>query len=121
MDAACYALNLELDFWEKIGKPVILTEYGADTLPGFHLSVPEMFSEEFQAMYYDRINSELDKRSFIIGEHPWNFADFNTIQGPMRADGNRKGLLTRDRRPKAAAHYFRKRWGDIPSFGYKNK
>ena len=121
MDAACYALNLELDFWEKIGKPVILTEYGADTLPGFHLSVPEMFSEEFQTMYYDRINSELDKRSFIIGEHPWNFADFSTIQGPMRADGNRKGLLTRDRRPKAAAHYFRKRWGDIPSFGYKNK
>ena len=119
MDAACYALNLELDFWEKQGKPVILTEYGADTLPGFHLSVPEMFSEEFQAMYYDRINSELDKRGFVIGEHPWNFADFNTIPGPMRADGNRKGLLTRDRRPKMAAHYFRKRWGDIPDFGYK--
>ena len=70
-------------------------------------------------MYYDRINSELDKRRFVIGEHPWNFADFNTIPGPMRADGNRKGLLTRDRRPKMAAHYFRKRWGDIPDFGYK--
>ena len=119
MDAACYALNIELDFWQAIGKPLIMTEYGADTLPGFHLSQPEMFSEEFQVMYYDRINTAFDKRDFVIGEHPWNFADFNTIQGVYRADGNRKGLLTRDRRPKMAAHYFRKRWTSIPTFGYK--
>ena len=119
MEAAVYALNLELDFWEKQEKPVIMTEYGADTLPGFHLSSPEMFSEEFQVLYYDTINKEFDKRAFMIGEHPWNFADFNTIQGPMRADGNRKGLLTRDRRPKMAAHYFRKRWNEIPDFDYK--
>ena len=78
-----------------------------------------MFSEEFQVMYYDLINREFDKRDFVIGEHPWNFADFNTIQGVYRADGNRKGLLTRDRRPKMAAHYFKKRWAEIPSFGYK--
>lgn len=119
MDAACYALNLELDFWQGINKPLIMTEYGADTLNGYHLTVPEMFSEEFQVMYYDRINSEFDKRSFIVGEHPWNFADFNTIQGVYRADGNRKGLLTRDRRPKMGAHYFKNRWKEIPSFGYK--
>ena len=119
MEAAVYALNLELDFWAKQEKPVIMTEYGADTLPGFHLSSPEMFSEEFQVLYYDTINKEFDKRPFMIGEHPWNFADFNTIQGPMRADGNRKGLLTRDRRPKMAAHYFRDRWLSIPDFGYK--
>lgn len=119
MDAACHAWNIELDFWEKIDKPLIVTEYGADTLPGFHLTVPEMFSEEFQVMYYDRTNSELDKRAFVVGEHPWNFADFNTIQGVFRADGNRKGLLTRDRRPKMGAHYFRKRWTRIPNYGFK--
>lgn len=119
MDAACHALNIELDFWQEVGKPLIMTEYGADTLPGFHLTTPEMFSEEFQVMYYDRINKEFDKRDFVIGEHPWNFADFNTIQGVYRADGNRKGLLTRDRRPKLAAHYFRERWNKIANFGYK--
>ena len=119
LDAACYALNEELDFWQKQGKPVILTEYGADTLPGYHLTVPEMFSEEFQVLYYERINAEFDKRSFMIGEHPWNFADFGTIQGPMRADGNRKGLFTRERRPKMVAHALRKRWKGIPNFGYK--
>ena len=73
----------------------------------------------YQADYYSRINAELDKRPFFVGEQVWNFADFATIQGPMRVDGNKKGLLTRDRRPKLAAHYFRKRWRGIPDFGYK--
>lgn len=34
LEAASYAWNMELDFWEKIGKPVMMTEYGADTLAG---------------------------------------------------------------------------------------
>ncbi|WP_276855580.1 glycoside hydrolase family 2 TIM barrel-domain containing protein [Enterocloster lavalensis] len=120
LDAACYGLNLELDFWELQGKPVMFTEYGADAMPGVHMTVPEMFSEEYQAEYLDRIDRELDKRSFFIGEQVWNFADYATIQGCMRVDGNRKGVFTRDRRPKLAAHFLRKRWADIPNFGYKN-
>ena len=51
----------------------------------------------------------------------WNFADFATSQGVMRVDGNKKGLLTRDRRPKLAAHYFRNRWKNIPDFNYKQE
>ncbi|MCD8382223.1 MAG: beta-glucuronidase [Clostridiales bacterium] len=119
LDAACDALNTELDFWAEQGKPVMFTEYGADTYPGIHNTNGEMFSEEYQRDYYARLNAELDRRPFFIGEHVWNFADFATIQGPMRVDGNRKGLLTRDRRPKLAAHYFRRRWKGIPDFGYK--
>ena len=119
LDAACDAWNTELDFWAATGKPVMVTEYGADTYPGVHNTNGEMFSEEYQLDYYARINTELDKRPFFIGEQVWNFADFATIQGPMRVDGNKKGLLTRDRRPKLAAHYFRRRWHGIPDFGYK--
>lgn len=119
LDAACDAWNTELDFWAGTGKPVMVTEYGADTCPGIHNTNGEMFSEEYQADYYGRINAELDRRPFFIGEQVWNFADFSTIQGPMRVDGNKKGLLTRDRRPKLAAHYFRRRWNSIPDFGYK--
>ena len=120
LDAACYALEQELDFWERQGKPVMLTEYGADAIPGVHQCVPEMFSEEYQMEFYKRQNACLDGRPFIVGEQVWNFADFATVQGCMRADGNKKGLLTRDRRPKLAAHYFRQRWGQIPCFGYKS-
>lgn len=110
LDAACYAWNIELDFWKAIGKPVMITEYGADTVAGIHNCVPEMFSEEFQMEYFKRINEVLDSFDFIVGEQVWNFADFATLQGCMRVDGNKKGLLTRDRRPKLAAHYFRQRW-----------
>ncbi len=110
LETAKYAFNIELDFWEKIDKPLILSEYGADTVVGLHNVVPEMFSEEFQIEYYEAIHECLDARAFVAGEFPWNFADFNTQQGPMRSGGNRKGLFTRDRKPKMAAHYFRRRW-----------
>jgi len=49
----------------------------------------------------------------------WNFADFATSQGIMRVQGNKKGIFTRDRKPKAVAHDLRKRWKSIPEFGYK--
>ena len=119
LDAACAALNEELDFWQAVGKPVVITEYGADTVNGLHDACGGMFSEEYQAEYYQRMGEEFDKRSFFVGEMPWNFADFATIQGPMRVGGNRKGLLTRDRRPKLAAHTLRRRWTAIPNFDYK--
>ena len=36
LNAACAALNEELDFWEKLKKPVMFTEYGTDTIAGLH-------------------------------------------------------------------------------------
>lgn len=119
LDAACNGWNIELDFWEKQGKPIMLTEYGADAVAGIHQGVPGMFSEEYQAEYYSRIDAECDKRPFFMGEQVWCFADFVTIQGPMRVGGNRKGLFTRDRSPKLAAHVLRRRWNGIPNFDYK--
>ena len=114
LETARYALRMELDWWAEKGKPVVLSEYGADTVAGLHGAVPEMFTEEFQVEFYRAYSECLDERDFVAGEMPWNFADFATCQGPMRAGGNRKGLFTRDRRPKLAAHYFRERWGAFP-------
>lgn len=113
IDAAMYALNIELDFWEKVGKPVIFTEYGADAVAGMHATVPEMFSEEYQAQFLISYGEQFDKRDFIVGEQMWNFADFGTAQGTMRADGNKKGLFTRERKPKLSAHALRYRWGKM--------
>lgn len=48
-----------------------------------------------------------------------NFADFATSQSLLRVQGNKKGIFTRDRKPKLAAHYFRERWHQIPGFEYK--
>ena len=110
LKAAKFAFRTELDWWAGQGKPVILSEYGADTIAGMHGAAAEMFTEEYQVAFYEAMNACLDERDFVIGEMPWNFADFATCQGPMRAGGNRKGLFTRDRKPKMAAHYFRERW-----------
>lgn len=119
LDAAKQALALELDYWKQVGKPVMFTEYGADTVAGLHLATPTMFTEEYQADFYEAIHSVTDKYDFFIGEQVWNFADFATIQGIMRVEGNKKGLFTRNRRPKYAAHCLRARWTAIPDFGYK--
>ncbi len=116
LQSARDALNTELRFWSRIQKPVILSEYGADTLPGYHSATAEMFTEEFQVEYYKTMNECLDACGFVVGEQPWCFADFETQQGPMRAGGNHKGLFTRTRQPKLAAHFFRERWGKIDSF-----
>jgi beta-glucuronidase len=51
-----------------------------------------------------------DKVEAVVGEQVWNFADFSTGNGIFRVDGNKKGVFTRDRRPKMAAHALRARW-----------
>ncbi len=119
LDAAEHAMREEMKYWEKLGKPWMITEYGADTVAGIHMATGNMFSEEYQVDYYKTINKVLDECGFVVGEHAWNFADFATIQGTLRVDGNKKGLFTRQRRPKLAAHYFRDRWHKVPDFDYK--
>ena len=112
-------LREELDQWREIGKPVIFTEYGADTVMGMHDTTPVMYTEEYQLDYYKMNNQVFDEYDFVVGEQVWNFADFATSQGLLRVQGNKKGLFTRDRKPKLAAHYFRDRWHKIPDFEYK--
>lgn len=116
---AAAAFANEMEYWKQQGKPVMMTEYGADTMPGLHMATPGMWSEEYQVEYYKAMNAVLDAEPFIVGEQVWNFADFATCQGINRVDGNKKGLFTRDRRPKMAAHYFKERWHAIPDFDYK--
>jgi beta-glucuronidase len=51
-----------------------------------------------------------DRVAAVVGEHVWNFADFATSVSVGRVEGNKKGVFTRDRRPKAAAFALRRRW-----------
>jgi beta-glucuronidase len=100
-------------WWEHQGKPVIMSEYGADTIAGLHRDPPAVFSEEYQVEFLKRYHALFDSLDFVIGEHVWNFADFMTKQGITRVDGNRKGVFTRQRQPKAAAHLLRERWTNM--------
>ena len=116
---AVSALRRELEEWRAVGKPVMFTEYGADTVAGLHDTAPVMYTEEYQVEYYRQNNAVIDEFDFIVGEQVWNFADFATSQSMLRVQGNKKGVFTRDRKPKLAAHYLRERWANIPDFGDK--
>jgi beta-glucuronidase len=53
----------------------------------------------------------VSKRPWIHGLHVWCLNDFKTAQAVRRAGGlNMKGIFTRDRRPKMAAHRLRAVW-----------
>lgn len=117
------ALRDELAAWEEAypGKPILFTEYGADTIAGFHAFDDIPFTEEFQVNYYDMYHKVFDEFQHVIGEQVWNFADFETKIGINRVKGNKKGIFTRSREPKMIAHELKKRWTNIPDFNYKPK
>lgn len=101
----------ELGKWrKKCGKPVFVAEFGADTIEGLHSLPSESFSEEFQMEHLSENCKAFDACEGVIGEHVWNFADFKTKQGLTRIRGNRKGVFTKERQPKMAAHFLRERW-----------
>jgi len=91
--------------------PFIMSEFGADTIPGHHADPPEMFSEEYQAELLSQYIAMLNSKPFVVGQHIWNLCDFKTAQGVIRMGSyNYKGIFTRDRRPKMAAHCVRQLW-----------
>jgi beta-glucuronidase len=105
------AFEAELTTWaKKYDKPIIMTEYGGDTQPGLHSVLPTVWTEEYQVELLAMSHRVFDRIDAVVGEQVWNFADFATGPSISRIDGNKKGVFTRDRRPKAAAHHLRRRW-----------
>ncbi|MBD3239882.1 MAG: beta-glucuronidase [Chitinivibrionales bacterium] len=96
--------------YEKVRKPIMITEIGGDAIAGFHSLPPVLWTEDYQRDLL-RANLEvIDEKAYIVGAHVWAFADFHTAQNDRRAYGNRKGVFTRDRTPKMAAYELRRMW-----------
>ncbi|KAL0102245.1 hypothetical protein PUN28_018647 [Cardiocondyla obscurior] len=114
MDMITDRVQGEAEAWHrKYNKPVLMSEYGADTMPGLHELPEYVWSEEYQKELFSRHFKAFDQlrhKGFFIGEFIWNFADFRTAQTYTRVGGNKKGIFTRERQPKMAAHYVRKRY-----------
>ncbi len=106
----------EMDGWKalNLNKPFIFTEYGADTLASEHKLPSVMWSQEYQNEYLDMTHEVFDSYDFIKGEQIWNFADFQTTEGIMRVNGNKKGVFTRQRQPKDVAYKLKQRWESLP-------
>ena len=103
-------LEDELRAWARHGKPIVVTEFGADALAGLHALPATLWSEDYQVALIAASLRVFRRVPEVIGEHVWNFADFATAQAVHRPGGNHKGVFTRDRQPKAAAWLLRELW-----------
>ena len=122
IEGARVGLRNELLKWQEKypDKPIIMTEYGADTLPGYHSNWDVPYTEEYQERFHQMNHEVFDELKNFVGEHVWNFADFETNSYTLiRIQGNHKGLFTRDRNPKSIVKLFRNRWNAIPNYHYK--
>lgn len=119
LEQAFATLDQELDLlYETFQKPILVSEFGADTVAGLHGQPALMWSEEYQAEFIRGYLEVARRKDFVIGVHVWNFADFQAAQSIQRVGGmNLKGVFTRARQPKMAAHVLRDYWGrsDVPA------
>ena len=97
-------------YYEQFKKPIIIFEFGAEAVDGIHSLPSVAFSEEYQTEFLKEYCRIFDELPYVCGELVWNFADFMTKQGTIRVNGNRKGVFTRERQPKASAFYLKERW-----------
>lgn len=89
------------------GKPVIITETGADALAGRMGDNATLFSEAHQAAIYAEQLSLLSTASYVRGISPWILYDFRAErrQTAVQRGWNRKGLIAADKKTRKQAFY----------------
>ena len=99
--------------------PVGISEYGADANPLLHSAEPKVkdYSEEYQALFHERVYPFLRERPWLWGSFVWNMFDFSS---GLRDEGgvrglNGKGLVSWDRTlRKDAFYYYKAQWSGEP-------
>ena len=81
----------------KYNKPVVISEYGGGALQGYHGTIKERWTEEYQEYLYKQNLKMIEKIPNIRGTSPWILVDFRSPRRvlPNIQDGwNRKGLIS---------------------------
>jgi beta-glucuronidase len=102
---ASNAEMLDFRFDIKLNKPVVITEFGADALGGYHADADTRWSEEYQDTLYRNQFRMLDRIAGLRGMTPWVLVDFRSPRRthPYFQDfWNRKGLISDDGKKKQA-------------------
>jgi len=90
-------------------KPVIITEYGADSDLRLHSFQPQRFdkTQEYANRYHQYYLKAILDRPFVAGSTVWNLAEFNSESRQEATPHiNTKSLLTADRQPKDAYYFY---------------
>jgi beta-glucuronidase len=87
------------------GKPVIVSETGADALAGHRGGPRELFSEDCQAEIYRQQVAMVGEAPYVCGFTPWLLYDFRSErrQTVFNRGFNRKGLIAEDKRTRKLA------------------
>lgn len=98
-DMLNYKFNIKYD------KPVVITEFGADALAGYHADADTRWSEEYQDALYRNQFKMFEAIPGLRGLTPWVLADFRSPRRPhptFQDFWNRKGLVSETGKKKAA-------------------
>ncbi len=87
------------------GKPVVISETGADGYIGEGKLEKGFFSESYMAEVYRKQIATLRQREFVKGISPWILYDFRVErrQNIFQQGWNRKGLIASDKKTKKTA------------------
>jgi beta-glucuronidase len=108
------------------GKPVILSEFGADAAPGRtdadgpwkaeRVGFGKTYSEEYQEKVITDYWNTSRKNPRVAGISPWVFSDFYNTWFPHNPvpNYNLKGVTSKERRSKRAYHALKKFYGADP-------
>ncbi|MCS7005546.1 MAG: hypothetical protein NZM38_09490 [Cytophagales bacterium] len=117
MPDACQYVSFDI----KFEKPVIVSEFGADALYGFHGDSLTRWSEEYQENVYIQQLAMLRRHAKVRGITPWLLVDFRSPRrnAPFYQDGwNRKGVYS-ELGDKKRAFYVLKRFYEEVEKGFK--
>jgi beta-glucuronidase len=86
-----------VDWVSDYGKPMIISEFGADAMFGYHGDAETRWTEEYQENIYRHQIAMLKRIPFLRGVSPWVLKDFRSPRRTLprfEEYFNRKGLLT---------------------------
>ena len=108
-----------LDSFHKTnpGVGLCISEYGAEGIVQYHSNAPKVkdYTEEYHALYHEKVWKIFEKRPFLWGTYVWNMFDFGANirdEGGVKGRNN-KGLVTYDRKIKKDAFYmYKAQWSN---------
>lgn len=105
--------DIDEAIWQTpYNKPLIVSEFGASAVYGFHADPETRFSEDFQESIYLHQVKMLDRISFLRGASPWILMDFRSprrLLPGVQDYFNRKGLVS-GRGEKKKAFFILQKW-----------
>jgi len=94
------------------GKPVVISETGADGVAGLHGSDRQLFTEECQAAVYRQQIAIVSEVPYIRGFVPWLLYDYRTERRQTRCQRgiSRKGVIAEDKQTRKLAFAVLAKW-----------